>query len=178
MASPTPSTSESHIPWLTAEEQRAWRTFITADRWLFELLDRELKATHGISHEDYAILVSLSEAPDDRLRMSELADDVLQSRSRLSHHVGRLEARGLVARETCADDRRGLFAVLTPQGRVVIEAAAPDHVRGVRAHFIDQIDPQRLAALADDLAVVVDHLTSIRGSCPDADTGDACPESA
>lgn len=180
MNPPTPRSPGTDVPWLTPEEQRAWRSFIAADRWLLEQLDRELKATHGVSHEDYGLLVSLSEAPGDRLRMSELADVVLQSRSRLSHHVGRLEARGLVARETCSDDRRGLYAVLTPQGRALIEAAAPDHVRGVRAHFIDQIPPERLARLAEDLGVVVEHLKSVRGSCTDAEAEaeEACPESA
>ena len=84
--------------WLDDDEMRAWRAFVTTTVRLFEQLDRELKAEHGLTHDDYAILVNLSEAPGQRMRMTELADRVLESKSRLSHHVGRLEADGLVER--------------------------------------------------------------------------------
>jgi DNA-binding MarR family transcriptional regulator len=133
--------------WLNATEQDAWRRFISGASRLIERLDQDLKA-HGITHDDYAVLVHLSEAADNRLRMADLADQVVESRSRLSHHIGRLEARGLVQRESCPNDRRGFFAVLTDEGRAMIERTAPVHVSGVRHWFLDQLDPQELQTLA------------------------------
>lgn len=144
--------------WLDEDEMRAWRAFVTTSVRLFEQLDRDLKADHDLTHDDYGILVSLSEAPGHRLRMTELASRVLESKSRLSHHVGRLQADGLVCRESCPNDLRGLFAVLTPAGQEVLERAAPDHVRSVRAHFIDQLDRTQLRSLADALEQVAEHL--------------------
>ena len=111
--------------WLSAAEQRAWRSWLAADRLLLDRLDRQLQDDAGMSHADYEILVHLSEADDDRMRMSELAERALFSRSRLSHAVSRLERLGWVAREDCATDRRGMYAVLTPTGRAALEAAAP-----------------------------------------------------
>jgi DNA-binding MarR family transcriptional regulator len=134
------------VSWLDEDEQEAWRSFIFGSRRLFAQLDHELKA-QGLTHDDYGVLVALSESEDDRMRMSELAEQSVESRSRLSHHISRLEGRGLVARETCPSDRRGSFAVLTPQGRATIEAVAPHHVEGVRTHFLEHLS-------ADELAVV------------------------
>lgn len=142
---------------------RAWRAFVMTNVRLFEQLDRELKAEHGLTHDDYGILVNLSEAPGQRLRMSELATRVLESKSRLSHHVGRLQAEGLVRRETCPNDLRGLFAVLTPAGRRLLRRAAPAHVRSVREHFIDNLDRDQLTALADALGQVAEHLERANG---------------
>src|SRR3954454_2089159 len=115
------STSEVSVPvrWLTDTEQSAWRAFMTGSRRLMARLDADLKA-QGLDHDDYGVLVALSEAEGVRLRMAELADVSVESRSRLSHHIGRLETRGLVARETCPDDRRGTWAVLTDDGRATI----------------------------------------------------------
>ena len=107
---PTPTTAD--VRWLGDEEQQAWRGFIGGARRLFERLDADLKA-HGLTHDDYSVLVALSEAPDRQLRMAELADQAVESRSRRTHHVSRLEQRGLVERTTCPTDRRGSFAVLT-----------------------------------------------------------------
>lgn len=132
--------------WLDEDEQRAWRSFIFGSRRLLAQLDHELKA-QGLTHDDYGVLVALSEAADDRMRMSELAEHSVESRSRLSHHISRLEARGLVARQTCPSDRRGSFAVLTPEGRATIEAVAPHHVEGVRRHFLDHLAPDELATI-------------------------------
>jgi DNA-binding MarR family transcriptional regulator len=109
---------------------------------------------------DYEILVRLSEAPDRRLRMSELADNTLSSRSRLSHQVDRLEKAGWVAREACETDRRGANAVLTDHGFSVLESAAPTHVAGVREHLVDLLTPEQFAALGTALAVVAEHLQS------------------
>lgn len=152
---PTPTAAD--VRWLTDEEQHAWRHFIFGTRRLFERLDQDLKQ-HGLTHDDYSVLVALSEAPDDRMRMAELASHAVESRSRLSHHIGRLEARGLVTRETCPTDRRGSFAVLTPEGRATIEAVAPHHVDGVRRHLLDQITPDQLRVLGEAFAHVDDHL--------------------
>ncbi|WP_066361981.1 MarR family winged helix-turn-helix transcriptional regulator [Herbidospora mongoliensis] len=145
--------------WLTADEQRAWRAHLTAHRLLTHRLDRELQE-HGLSFNDYEILVNLSEHPDHRMRMSDLADATVQSRSRLSHQISRMETAGLVTRELCVDDRRGTFAVLTPLGYQTIEQVAPDHVAGVRAHFIDLLTPGQIRAVEEIYTPVVTHLQS------------------
>lgn len=133
--------------WLDDEEQRAWRAYLEATQELFARLDHELARDAGLAHPDYEILVRLSEAPSRRLRMSELAANAVFSRSRLSHAVARLEAEGLVERETCETDRRGTFAVLTPKGRKALEAAAPGHVEGVRRYLFDHLDRRDVEAM-------------------------------
>lgn len=145
--------------WLTDDEQQAWRSFVNGARRLLGQLDAELKAT-GIGHDDYGVLVLLSDAPDDRLRMSELAEGAVESRSRLSHHVGRLESRGLVARESCPDDRRGSWAVLTPDGRALMERVAPHHVAGVRRWFLDPISAEQLATIGQAFTAIDAGLVS------------------
>src|ERR1700761_4074294 len=117
----------SPAPWLTEQEQRAWRSYIRLAQLLMRQLDRDLHP-FNLSMHDYEILVELSEAPGHRMRMTELADRTAQSRSRLSHQVNRMEARGLVIREGCEGDKRGTFAVLTDHGLAVIGEAAPSHV--------------------------------------------------
>ncbi len=148
--------------WLSDTEQQAWRRFISGAHRLFERLDQDLKAL-GLNHDDYGVLVHLSEADDDRLRMADLADLSVESRSRLSHHIGRLEARGLVARQSCPEDRRGSFAVLTPEGRALIERVAPTHVAGVRRWFIDQLTPDELETVAGVFTRIDEAL-----GCPNA----------
>src|SRR5215471_3338090 len=132
--------------WLTDPEQAAWRAYIRLAKMLMRQLDRDLHP-FGLTTNDYEILVELSESPNHRLRMTELADLTAQSRSRLSHQVTRMEARGLVQRDACDGDKRGTFAVITPRGLAVIERVAPSHVESVRRHFIDQVSPEQLAAL-------------------------------
>ncbi|MEV7802326.1 MarR family transcriptional regulator [Microbispora sp. NPDC088329] len=149
--------------WLTPQEQRAWRAHLAAHRLLFLQLDRELQGT-GLSLNDYEILVNLSESPGRRMRMSELADATIQSRSRLSHQISRMEAAGLVIRQDCEDDRRGTFAVLTDQGWEKIQRVAPDHVASVRRHFIDLMTSEQLSALEQIYAPIVDHLQAVRGA--------------
>ena len=166
MATSAPSTA---VSWLTETEQVAWRSFITGSRRLLEALDADLKL-QGLTHDDYGVLVALSESEGDRLRMAELAELSVESRSRLSHHIGRLESRGLVARESCPDDRRGSFAVLTAHGRATIEAVAPHHVAGVREYFLDQASAEELATIAAVFARVNDELGP-DGSC----ISDQCP---
>lgn len=168
MASPTPAPPATR--WLSADEQRAWRAFLTGARRLMDQLDQELKA-QGLTHDDYGVLVALSEADDDRLRMSELADLSVESRSRLSHHIGRLEGRGLVSRQSCPDDRRGAWAVLTDEGRATIEAVAPHHVAGVREHFLDRLHDGELASLGEVFTRISDALGPGGGCGP----AGACP---
>ncbi len=153
--------SEQEPRWLSSIEQRAWRAHLAVHKLLDHRLDRELQP-FGLSVNDYEILVNLSETPGHRMRMSDLADATIQSRSRLSHQISRMEAAGLVARETCADDRRGTFAVLTEHGWATIQKVAPHHVAGVRRHFIDLLTDDQLIELEAAYAPVVDHLKGIR----------------
>lgn len=150
-ASDVAAGTEAPVPWLDEGEQLAWRNFLNGSRRLQERLDQHLK-THGLNNDDYGVLVALSKADGERLRMAELAERLVQSRSRLSHHIARLEARQLVEREACADDRRGQFAILTAEGRRVMEATAPHHVKGVREHFLDHLSRAELAVLGDVFA--------------------------
>jgi len=147
--------------WLTPDEQEAWRAYLATSKLLFRQLDRDLNP-FGLNSNDYEILVVLSEAPEHRLRMTDLADATAQSRSRLSHQVTRMEAAGLVRRDTCPGDKRGLFAVLTDTGMATIERVAPYHVDSVRRHFIDRLTPEQLDILREGYAVINDHLREIR----------------
>src|SRR6516164_5368568 len=132
------------VRWLSEDEQRAWGSYIRLAKMLMRQLDRDLHP-FGLSTSDYEILVELSESPGHRLRMTELADLTAQSRSRLSHQVARMEARGLVHRDACDGDKRGTFAVITPHGLATMERVAPSHVDSVRRHFLDQVSPEHLA---------------------------------
>ena len=147
--------------WLSHDEQQAWRATIRLSQLLLRQLDRDLNA-HGLNGHDYEILVELSEAPDQRLRMTELADATSQSRSRLSHQISRMENRGLVRRDDCEGDKRGTFAVLTTEGLAAIQRVAPDHVENVRRHFIDRLSPRQLEETRDAFAPIVEYLRKIR----------------
>jgi DNA-binding MarR family transcriptional regulator len=140
--------------WLDASQQRDWRSFIEGSIRLNDLLDRDLKAKHGLSMSEYEILVRLSEAPDRRLRMAELAEHASQSRSRLSHTCSRLESKGLVFRGGCPNDKRGVYAHLTEKGFDALDQAARDHVETVRDYFIDVIQPEDLEAVGRAFAAV------------------------
>ena len=135
--------------WLDAEQQRTWRSFLAANRLLFDRLDRQLQRDSGLPHAYYEILVRLSEAPNGTLRMSQLASSSLSSRSRLSHAVARLEEAGWVRRRACPTDRRGALAELTPEGMAQLEAAAPGHVEAVRTLLFDQLTSEQQAALRE-----------------------------
>jgi DNA-binding MarR family transcriptional regulator len=124
--------------WLNAAEMKAWRRYIIASRRLLEALDSDLEG-HDLSMADYEILAQLSDAPERKMRMSELAEIALLSRSRLSHRMKVMEKAGWVKREACPSDKRGSFAVMTPKGWKAIVAAAPDHVESVRARFVDHL---------------------------------------
>ena len=144
--------------WLDTDEQRAWRSWLYSTTLLQDRLERDLTHSTGISSAYYEILVQLSEAPDRRMRMSQLADRCLASRSRLSHAVSRLEERGWVAREVCVEDGRGQLAVLTDVGFAALEAAAPVHVTSVREHLFDQLSPAQIAAMRDIGETLLRHL--------------------
>ncbi len=134
--------------WLTPTEMAAWRRYIVASRRLIEALDTDLDR-HDLSMADYEILAQLSDAPDRRMRMAELAEIAMLSRSRLSHRMKVMEEAGWVRREACPDDKRGFFAVMTAKGWKAIVAAAPDHVASVRSRFVDKLSKADQIVLAE-----------------------------
>ena len=141
------STTATATRWLTPDQQRAWRTYLMGTTQLTVRLDRDLQERHDLSLPEYEIMVRLSEAEDRRMRMSELADSLNHSRSRLTHTVARMEADGLLARTSCPSDRRGIFAELTDTGMARLVEAAPTHVEGVRRHLVDITSPEDLAVV-------------------------------
>lgn len=143
--------------WLNAAEMKAWRRYIIASRRLLEALDLDL-ASHELSMADYEVLAQLSDAPERKMRMSELADVAMLSRSRLSHRIKVMEKAGWVKREACPIDKRGYFAVMTAKGWKAIVAAAPDHVDSVRSRFVDHLSKGDQAALAEIFERVSDSL--------------------
>jgi DNA-binding MarR family transcriptional regulator len=153
-------TAMSETRWLDADEQRTWRAFVEASQLLFERLDRQLQRDSGLSHSDYEILVRLSESEDGRLRMSELAEHTLFSRSRLSHAVARLERDGMVRRQRCPSDGRGTFAALTPKGRSALADATPGHVEEVRRRVFDRLTPDQAGELREISDAIGDRLAS------------------
>jgi DNA-binding MarR family transcriptional regulator len=143
--------------WLDDEEQHAWRSYLRAVRLVDEALRRGLEE-HGMSHPEYEILVRLSEVPGRALRMSELASSVVNSRSRLTHTVGRLERAGWAVRRPVTGDRRGVECQLTDRGFTALEAAAHTHVEGVRCTLLDPMTREEFLALGASLAKVADRL--------------------
>jgi len=164
-----------HPRWLDEEEQRTWRAYLLATKLLLEQFERDLQQDAGIPHTYYEILVALSEVPERRLRMSELAERTRAPRSRLSHAVARLEDEGWVRRETCPEDRRGSWAVLTDAGFAALSAAAPKHVESVRTHLFDQLTDEQLAELRGISEAILDHLSASGVGCagPAARSGPA-----
>ena len=133
--------------WLDADQQAAWRAYLDGTRMLFAQLDRQLEADAGISFTDYELLVRLSEAPDHRLRMRDLADATISTRSGVTRAVTRAERAGWVRRVECEDDRRGMNAELTPAGLAKLTDTAPGHVEAVRQNLIDLLDGAQLDLL-------------------------------
>ncbi len=147
------------VPWLSPDEERLWRRWLRLNALLPGALHRELQADAGLSITDFDVLVQLTDTPGGRVRVSELARGLHWERSRVSHHVTRMERRGLVRREECQDDGRGAFVVLTEAGRVAIERAAPDHVRTVRSLVFDGLTPtetQVLGSVVDKIMARLD----------------------
>lgn len=148
---------ETTTRWLDEREQVVWREFLEATLLLWERLAREL-ADVGLSMPEYELLVRLSEAPGWQLRMSDLAGGLVSSRSRLTHTIGRMEARGLVERRACPSDKRGVLAAMTEAGHQVLVDAAPTHVTGVREHLFDQLTHEQVEALGAAMGQVGRHL--------------------
>jgi DNA-binding MarR family transcriptional regulator len=142
------------VKWLDEDEMRAWHSFLAAGALIDRLVDAQLKDAVGLSHPQYEILVRLADAPDGELRMTELADTVLTSKSGLTYQVTQLEKAGLVERRSCPSDVRGVLAALTEAGRRRLEQAAPGHVALVRELLIDVLTRDQLAVLADALGEV------------------------
>ena len=132
------ATKKSESRWLNTREMKAWRSYIITSRRLLEALDLDLLA-HDLSMADYEVLALLSDATDRRMRMSELAELAMVSKSRLSHRMKVMESVGWIRRELCTEDRRGAWAVMTDRGWKAIVKAAPDHVQSVRHRFIDHL---------------------------------------
>ncbi|MPY63466.1 MarR family winged helix-turn-helix transcriptional regulator [Streptomyces spongiae] len=144
--------------WLTPEEQRAWRAYIAASVLLEDALDRQLQQEAGMPHLYYSVLANLSEAPDRRLRMTDLAESLKITRSRLTYAVARLEKDGAVRREDCKWDKRGSVAVLTEEGMALLERTAPGHVETVRRAVFDHLDPEQVEQLERICAGIAEAL--------------------
>jgi len=139
---------------LTDTEQAAWRTFIESSWALHTHLEDELRATTGLSMNDYHVMVVLSEAPGRRLRMGELADRLVFSPSRITYQINSMVKRGFVRKQPCPEDGRGQEAVLTDEGMAALVNAAPLHLISVRDRFIDRLDADELAVIARVFAKV------------------------
>jgi len=133
--------------WLTEAQQAEWRAFLSLIVLLPEQFGRDLYSSQGLTMSDYEILVRLSEAPDRSMRMSDLADRTLASRSRLTHQIDRMVTAGLVERAQCPVDKRGFLAVMTAAGWKKLVAAAPAHVESVREHIVDVLTDEEFATL-------------------------------
>ncbi|NNG20335.1 MarR family transcriptional regulator [Naumannella sp. ID2617S] len=140
--------------WLDENQQQIWRAYLLGSARINERMDADLRP-FGIDIGEYEILVGLEESKDRQLRMSDLAALVHQSRSRLTHTISRMEQAGLVTREACPEDRRGVLARLTDRGLALLAEAAPTHVESVRQAFIDLIEPDDLEALGRVFRAVV-----------------------
>ena len=153
---------------LSPRELAAWKGMLATHQELVRRLDAELESAHGLPLSSYEVLMYLGHSAEGRLRMSELAERLLLSRSGLTRLVDRLERQGLVRRERCEEDARGLFASLTPAGKRKLAAARPDHLRGVRRHFLSRLEDHEL----DSLAAVWERLLGQAGR-PALDEGAA-----
>ncbi len=140
--------------WLSEEQQKVWRSWLLGAARVNQVLDDELRP-HGLDLAEYEILVCLSEAPNRRLRMSELAILVHQSRSRLTHTIGRMEREHAVRRTRSKQDGRGVVAELTDEGFALLERSAPFHVESVRRIFVDAVDPDDYAAVGRAMQAIL-----------------------
>ena len=145
--------------WLTAPQERAWRRYRRMRTVLDLEITRDLNRDSGLSEADYDVLSTLSERSGSSWRARDLAAQLLWSTSRLAHHVGRMEQRGLVTRQPYADDARGALISLTEHGRATLERAAPPHVALVRRHFMDLLTPEEVAALDSIAEKVIEALS-------------------
>jgi DNA-binding MarR family transcriptional regulator len=144
--------------WLSDAEQRAWRNWLAVATELPVALHRQLQGEFDLSLQDFDVLVQLSEAEGQRLRASDLAQSLQWERSRLSHHIKRMEKRGLITREECADDGRGAFVVLADPGREAVERAAPSHVATVRRIVFGALTAAEVATFTATTAKILAQL--------------------
>jgi DNA-binding MarR family transcriptional regulator len=149
MSAPTDSTSAATADRLGPDELRAWRGMLKAHAALSSALDADLQREHGLSVPAYEVLMFVGDADGGKLRMADIAERVLLSRSGLTRLVDRLVEHGLVERDTCADDGRGSYAVLTPAGRAKLDAARRTHLQGVRDRFLSRFSPGEQRLLGD-----------------------------
>src|SRR5438128_5876951 len=141
--------------WLNERQQHVWQGYLQVNRELFAFLD-QLARESGLSGADYQVLHPLSVAPGGLLRARDLGSEIGWDRSRLSHHLDRMERRGLIAREECAEDARGLMVRLTNAGRHAIEDAAPGHAEAVQRYFFDQLSKHEIQTIAEVFDRVLD----------------------
>jgi DNA-binding MarR family transcriptional regulator len=153
---PAPTSTPVTPRWLDAGQQRAWRNYLRGNASLQDAINHDLEQSAGLSLSEYEVLVRLSEAEGRTLRMSVLADELVHSRSRLTHTIRRMEDAGLVLRTTCDSDRRGVNATLTDAGFARLEAAAPGHVESVRTRLVDRLTPEQMRLLGEIMAVFID----------------------
>lgn len=146
-ASPAPEPTGDGQVWLTKDQQRIWRLWIALRAQLPTTLNRQLQGESSLSLQDFDVLVHLTDSPDGRCRSGALAVALQWERSRVSHHIKRMEARGLVKREECEEDKRGAYVQLTEVGRTAIAAAAPHHVELVHQLMFDDIAADELSAV-------------------------------
>lgn len=149
--------SEVEINWLNEQEMKVWRRWLRAQTELPAALGRAMNREGELSMQDFETLVRLSEAEDGRLRISALAEEMHWERSRLSHHLRRMAARALVEKSTCAEDGRGSFVSITPQGLAALEEAAPGHVTAVRELFLQDASEDELEVLHRFLGRVLER---------------------
>jgi DNA-binding MarR family transcriptional regulator len=144
--------------WLDEREAHLWRAWLRVAHELPRVLEDEINQGSGLSAADYAILIPLSESADGVLRPRDIGREIWWDRSRLSHQLTRMEKRGLVVREECAEDGRGALVRMTPAGRAAIEGAAPDHVEATRRHFFDHLSSRDIDVLTRVFDRVLAHL--------------------
>jgi DNA-binding MarR family transcriptional regulator len=153
-------------PWVGSPEQMLWRNQLRLSTQLLIRLDTELTEQHGLTIADFTVLVVIAEGPEEGVRMSSVAEFVMISRSRLTHCVDRLEARGLVERSKASDDRRGFRCLLKPKGRRLLAEAIPTHVAGVRRYFADLVEPDEVEVLDRFIRRVLAALGAPGGPVP------------
>lgn len=150
-------TTKNAPRWLNEQEGEAWRNFTLMQFQLVALLGRRL-ANDGLSYQDYVVLAELSDRPDRQARLNDLGRQLGWEKSRVSHHVARMEARGLLSRVKCPTDQRGWNVMATDAGRAAIKAAAPGHVGVVRQNFIDLLSEEQIDVLNNISATVLAKL--------------------
>ena len=159
---------DNEAVWLSETEMRSWRALISTTTGLLAVLDRELQREHRLTLAEYEVLAIISHAGEGGLRMQELAATLHLSPSGVTRRVDGMVRQGLVVRRQCSEDRRRSYAMLTEDGWNRLREAAPTHVRGVRAHFVDRLSERQLANIANALLSVSIDLEAAAGGCDEA----------